>query len=60
MLARGVALGRGQLADGEQVRVLPEAQGCAGFVVTAEQLLRRLVSLVPPAKTHLSSFHGVY
>jgi hypothetical protein len=30
------------------------------FVVTAEQLVRRLVSLVPPAKTHLTSFHGVY
>ncbi|MDP3238070.1 MAG: transposase [Myxococcales bacterium] len=27
------------------------------FVVTAEQLVRRLVSLVPPATT---SFHGVY
>ncbi len=30
------------------------------FVVSAEQLVRRLVSLVPPAKTHLTSFHGVY
>ena len=30
------------------------------FIVTAEQLVRRLVSLVPPAKTHLTSFHGVY
>ncbi len=29
------------------------------FVVSAEQLVRRLVSLVPPAKTHLTSFHGV-
>jgi hypothetical protein len=30
------------------------------FTVTAQQLVRRLVSLVPPAKTHLTSFHGVY
>ncbi|MBE2254180.1 MAG: transposase, partial [Myxococcus sp.] len=30
------------------------------FAVTAQQLVRRLVSLVPPAKTHLTSFHGVY
>ncbi|MBE2251406.1 MAG: transposase [Myxococcus sp.] len=30
------------------------------FVVTAGQLVRRQVSPVPPAKTHLTSFHGVY
>ncbi len=30
------------------------------FTLTAEALVRRLVSLVPPAKVHLTSFHGVY
>jgi hypothetical protein len=30
------------------------------FTLTAEALVRRLVSLVPPAKAHLTSFHGVY
>jgi hypothetical protein len=37
-----------------------EHKAARAFVVTAEQLVRRLVSLVPPAKTHLTSFHGVY
>jgi hypothetical protein len=30
------------------------------FTLTAEALVRRLVSLMPPAKVHLTSFHGVY
>ena len=30
------------------------------FTLTAENLVRRLVALTPPAKTHLTSFHGVY
>lgn len=30
------------------------------FTVTAEALVRRLVALVPPPRTHLTSFHGVY
>ena len=30
------------------------------FTLTAEALVRRLVALTPPAKTHLTSFHGVY
>ena len=30
------------------------------FTLTAEALVRRLVALVPPAKLHLTSFHGVY
>jgi hypothetical protein len=30
------------------------------FTLTADALVRRLVSLVPPAKAHLTSFHGVY
>jgi hypothetical protein len=29
------------------------------LVLSAEQLVKRLVSLVPPAKFHLTSFHGV-
>jgi Putative transposase len=30
------------------------------FTLTAEALVRRLVALVPPARLHLTSFHGVY
>lgn len=30
------------------------------FTVTAEALVRRLVALLPPARLHLTSFHGVY
>ena len=30
------------------------------FTVTAEELVRRLVALVPPPRRHLTSFHGVY
>ena len=30
------------------------------FVVTAEALVKRLVALTPPARKHLTSFHGVY
>ncbi|MDP3504740.1 MAG: hypothetical protein Q8S33_30660, partial [Myxococcales bacterium] len=30
------------------------------LVPPAKTLVRRLVSLAPPAKTHLTSFHGVY
>ena len=30
------------------------------FTLTAKDLVRRLVTLSPPAKTHLTSFHGVY
>jgi hypothetical protein len=30
------------------------------FTLTAEALVRRLVALLPPAKLHLTSFHGVY
>lgn len=30
------------------------------FTLTAEALVRRLVALVPPAKLHLTSFHGCY
>ena len=30
------------------------------FALTAEALVRRLVALVPPARLHLTSFHGVY
>ena len=30
------------------------------FTLTAADLVRRLVALVPPAKNHLTSFHGVY
>lgn len=30
------------------------------FVVTAEDLVRRLVALAPPPRRHLTSFHGVY
>ena len=30
------------------------------FTVTPQEFVRRLVSLVPPAKTHLTSFRGVY
>lgn len=30
------------------------------FTVTAAALVRRLVALVPPAKLHLTSFHGVF
>lgn len=30
------------------------------FVVTAEALVKRLVALTPPARRHLTSFHGVY
>ena len=30
------------------------------FTLTAADLVRRLVALVPPAKSHLTSFHGAY
>jgi hypothetical protein len=30
------------------------------FTLTATDLVRRLVALAPPAKSHLTSFHGVY
>lgn len=30
------------------------------FTLTAAQLVKRLVALVPPAKSHLTSFHGIY
>ena len=30
------------------------------FTLTAADLVRRLVTLAPPAKSHLTSFHGVY
>ena len=30
------------------------------FTLTAKDLVRRLVALAPPAKSHLTSFHGVY
>ncbi len=30
------------------------------FTLTATELVRRLVALSPPAKSHLTSFHGVY
>ena len=30
------------------------------FTLTAEALVRRLVALVPPARLHLTSFHGAY
>jgi ribosomal protein S27E len=30
------------------------------FTLTAADLVRRLVALVPPPKSHLTSFHGVY
>lgn len=30
------------------------------FTVTAEELVRRLVALVPPPRRHLTSFHGLY
>lgn len=30
------------------------------FTLTAEALVRRLLALVPPARLHLTSFHGVY
>ncbi len=30
------------------------------FTLTAEALVKRLVALVPPAKLHLTSFHGVF
>ena len=30
------------------------------FTLTATDLVRRLVALAPPAKTHLTSFHGAY
>lgn len=30
------------------------------FTLTAGQLVKRLVALVPPAKSHLTSFHGIY
>jgi hypothetical protein len=30
------------------------------FTLTAAQLVRRLVALVPPPNTHLTSFHGVF
>ena len=32
----------------------------ASFRVTAEGLVRRLVALTPPAKLHLTTFHGVF
>jgi hypothetical protein len=30
------------------------------FILSATDLVRRLVALAPPAKSHLTSFHGVY
>jgi hypothetical protein len=30
------------------------------FTVTAEALVKRLVALTPPARSHLTTFHGVY
>jgi hypothetical protein len=30
------------------------------FTVTAEALVKRLVALLPPARLHLTSFHGVF
>jgi hypothetical protein len=30
------------------------------FTLTAQALVRRLVALVPPARLHLTSFHGVF
>lgn len=57
--ARGpVAESRLRRLDDGRYEYLPK-KGVT-FVVTAEHLVRRLVSLVPPAKTHLTSFHGVY
>ena len=32
----------------------------ATFTITAEALVRRLVALLPPARLHLTSFHGAY
>ena len=32
----------------------------AAFTVTAAALVRRLVALLPPARRHLTSFHGAY
>ena len=48
-----------RLEDG-RYEYTPKHKAARAFIVTAEQLVRRLVSLVPPAKTHLTSFHGVY
>ena len=31
-----------------------------GLTLTAEKLVRRLLALVPPARQHLTAFHGVY
>jgi hypothetical protein len=57
--ARGpIAECRLRKLDGELYEYTPK-RGVT-FTLTAGDLVRRLVALVPPAKTHLTSFHGAY
>ena len=54
--ARGpIAENRLRKLDGELYEYTPK-RGVT-FTLTAADLVRRLVALVPPAKTHLTSFH---
>jgi hypothetical protein len=56
---------RGPLAE-ERLSLLDdgryryETRKGTALTMTAEQLVRRLLALVPPPKLHLTAFHGVY
>jgi len=57
--ARGpIAECRLQKLEGELYEYTPK-RGVT-FTLTAADLVRRLVALVPPSKSHLTSFHGSY
>lgn len=57
--ARGpIAECRLRKLDGELYEYTPK-RGVT-FALTAADLVRRLVALVPPSKSHLTSFHGSY
>jgi hypothetical protein len=57
--ARGPIAGS-RLSQQEDGRYAYQTKKGVTLVLTAEQLMKRLLWLIPPARMHLTSFHGVF
>src|SRR5262249_26682460 len=56
----GSPIAGSRLSQEEDGRYAYQTKKGVTLVLTAEQLVKRLLWLIPPARMHLTSFHGVF
>src|SRR5512138_264762 len=59
-MARAAPVAESRLTRREDGRYAYETKKGVTLVLTAEQLVKRLIALIPPRGLHLTNFHGLF